>query len=586
MKTISTMLLTASLLGLAGCGGGGSSTAPETGIQSGVVADGLLSNAKVCLDVNENRVCDTSEPTATTDINGAYRIENASAVDASHTFLVVVTAGVTSDSDYGVVAASYNLSAPAGKGAFISPITTLVQGAIDSGAAADVAAAETQIAAALGSAISKTADLYANFTTPANAATLGRLQGVAQIVAQSLADTKTAAATAGMTPLQASAAASTLITGLPIIPNVVTGPLTKTDRDTVYASVSAAITPTAAQLTMNLALQNRTQPEPIEGAWRLPNAGDPANLTDEIFVFLPGGKYHHQRLINGTFGNPTAGFSYGRYSFANGVITFKPVEKGENEGPNAEAVSITLSGNTLATSDATFTRITSTSSPMNGVWVPLKGFQRPEFIVFQNSAYTYWTLPFEAQAATLPDRYTGYQRGGYTFNSTSGTVTRGATSVDTNGTFELPATMTLNADGSLNVGAILFVKIGTTLGAKATLDLAEGIQYGRYVGKFLFQDSGSNPSGMNRITYIKGVDNLITYTPDQGGNGSTLCATFTDGIKSINPARENKLFQLDYANKVARIGTAGSVALYQLKTYAEMDKLFPRARTTGCSQPN
>lgn len=91
---------------------------------------------------------------------------------------------------------------------------------------------------------------------------------------------------------------------------------------------------------------------------------------------------------------------------------------------------------------------------------------------------------------------------------------------------------------------------------------------------------------MNRITYIKGVDNLITYTPDQGGNGSTLCATFTDGIKSINPGRENKLFQLDYANKVARIGTAGSVALYQLKTYAEMDKLFPRARTTGCSQPN
>ena len=53
---------------IAGVGTGG------TGTVSGKVADGYLVNANVFLDKNGNYVLDVGEPSAMTDINGAYSL--------------------------------------------------------------------------------------------------------------------------------------------------------------------------------------------------------------------------------------------------------------------------------------------------------------------------------------------------------------------------------------------------------------------------------------------------------------------------------------------------------------------------------
>lgn len=56
---------------LAGCGGGGGASAPKP-VFAGKVVDGYVSNATVTLDVNDDRVCQATEPRTTTDAEGNY----------------------------------------------------------------------------------------------------------------------------------------------------------------------------------------------------------------------------------------------------------------------------------------------------------------------------------------------------------------------------------------------------------------------------------------------------------------------------------------------------------------------------------
>jgi len=69
---------------LVACGGGGNSAGnPATGgvpvvetVQlEGVGIDGYLQNAAVCIDLNENLVCDSNEPSAVTGAGGAYTLD-------------------------------------------------------------------------------------------------------------------------------------------------------------------------------------------------------------------------------------------------------------------------------------------------------------------------------------------------------------------------------------------------------------------------------------------------------------------------------------------------------------------------------
>ena len=121
---------------LAACGGGndddGGNTPPASESRSGVVvADQPVSGVTVCLDLNANGACDTGEPAAQTDAQGAYSVKTTAAQSsASVIALMTQAAGASSP---------YVLRQVPGKGGQINPLTTLV--------AAGVAAGMTEAAA-------------------------------------------------------------------------------------------------------------------------------------------------------------------------------------------------------------------------------------------------------------------------------------------------------------------------------------------------------------------------------------------------------------------------------------------------------
>ncbi|MBT9496173.1 MAG: metallo-mystery pair system four-Cys motif protein [Zoogloea sp.] len=131
--------LAAALLAACG-GGGGGSEAPKTTL-SGTVADGYLKGATVCLDVNGNSICDSGEPSGITTDGGKYTLTGITASDETkYPVLVSVPAtAIDSDNPTGTVGKSYFLSSPAGKGSFVSPLTTLIQQKVVAGASIDTA---------------------------------------------------------------------------------------------------------------------------------------------------------------------------------------------------------------------------------------------------------------------------------------------------------------------------------------------------------------------------------------------------------------------------------------------------------------
>lgn len=139
-QTLQISLISAVILTLAACGGGGGDSevkAPltSTPVESStpvttVVMDGIIQNAVVCLDSNSNGVCELLEPQGHTDISGTATIRVPDRELATAKLVAVIHTGAT-DADNGVIRTSYNLTAPAGKTAVISPLTHMVQTKID-----------------------------------------------------------------------------------------------------------------------------------------------------------------------------------------------------------------------------------------------------------------------------------------------------------------------------------------------------------------------------------------------------------------------------------------------------------------------
>lgn len=191
VKRLTVLMACLSLFALAGCSGGGGSSSDTTTTSSvsGVVADGYLVGAKVCLDKNGNKVCDADEPTATTTAGGSYTLSNVSAADAAAYPILVEVPTTATDEQRGAVAKAYVLSSPAGKTDFISPLTTLVQNQVETtGMSAD--AAEATVRNALGMNTS----LYTNFQPGSASATAEQklAASVAKVVADTIATNKTA----------------------------------------------------------------------------------------------------------------------------------------------------------------------------------------------------------------------------------------------------------------------------------------------------------------------------------------------------------------------------------------------------------
>jgi len=150
---------------LIGCGGSSSSSnsgndnISKTTI-NGKVADGYLINAKVCLDKNENYVCDSDEPSSYTKSDGSYSLEVESGDENKYPVIVEVGKDAIDTDTNENVSDEFLLFAPAGKYQFISPYTTLIKTQMDLNPQFSIDDAENVIKTKLGM---PSADLFANY---------------------------------------------------------------------------------------------------------------------------------------------------------------------------------------------------------------------------------------------------------------------------------------------------------------------------------------------------------------------------------------------------------------------------------------
>lgn len=117
-------------LSLTACNGSDNSEektpAIKTSTLSGKAANGYLVGANVCLDLNKNGKCESNEPITTTAANGVYKLTIGQFDQHKYPLVVEVTESTIDEDTNQPVGKAYTLSAPAAKGEFISPISTLV----------------------------------------------------------------------------------------------------------------------------------------------------------------------------------------------------------------------------------------------------------------------------------------------------------------------------------------------------------------------------------------------------------------------------------------------------------------------------
>ena len=194
LKRLALAIVSAGLLTIYGCGGGDSTVAstPDSVVASTsdvavTVVDGAIENATVCLDKNGNGICDIGEPTGKTDAAGKVTLK-VDAADAGKYAILAVVGKDARDVDTGAVLVAFTLKAPADRPAVVSPLTTLVQTAVESGHS--TASAEDLVRSQTGINVS----LFEDFTKGTSAdskaaATVARLVVViTQQQATALAD--------------------------------------------------------------------------------------------------------------------------------------------------------------------------------------------------------------------------------------------------------------------------------------------------------------------------------------------------------------------------------------------------------------
>jgi len=182
-------------------GGSGGGTAGKTTV-TGVVADGYLQNARVCVDLNRNKKCDCkdeggNEPCAYTDENGKYTLQ-ITEDQKKYPIVAEVINGTTIDKDTGKpVDKGYVLEAPApedvkeemGKNEVpVTPLTTLVKQQIDLNPGLTLKDAETKVKAKLG-LTEENATLIDDYVAKESQDTTYKvLHRVAQVVAEAVGE--------------------------------------------------------------------------------------------------------------------------------------------------------------------------------------------------------------------------------------------------------------------------------------------------------------------------------------------------------------------------------------------------------------
>jgi len=166
-------LIAAAALALTACGGGGGGTATAPANTTAAaftpvtttVMDGLISNAQVCVDSNNDGICQTTETQGRTNAAGQVTLDVPTANLATVTLVAQIGLDAT-DADTGAVKTAYTMQTPAGKHGVISPLTTLVRAKIDADKAAGInttiEASETYIKSQMGLATT-TVSVFDNY---------------------------------------------------------------------------------------------------------------------------------------------------------------------------------------------------------------------------------------------------------------------------------------------------------------------------------------------------------------------------------------------------------------------------------------
>ena len=595
------------VLSFAGCGGDDDAPAtvtppPATAESSleGVVFDGLLANATVCVDLNENRDCDAGEPSATTSATGTYKIEKLTAAQATgFTVLAKAVAGTTTNADTPVTAA-FTLAAPAGKAATISPYTTLVVSEVDGGRAPNRAQAEENI---LSNLVGTAGDvggltLYSNYASDETVGTVAKrdkMAGLGQLLTVAFAKT---AATSGLTGKAGFGALGQAATGsLQQVLSQVAGKLAAADRDTLSAALQDSLVPTAAHLTDLKNAAAKTAAAPIEGAWvKTSTVG--AVTTKELFLFAGDGTFVHQTLDSGVALNTADttttqfdngfGYRYGRYTFAGGVLTTSLLEASEAAGPgNGMLNNVTVTGDTLtADGGVTFERVTG-ADPLVGGWVRPNGSNEPEFLVmFGDGTYVHSTFYYQNDPQTGTATFfetaksAGLRKGAYARDTTNASVVNfGDTTVVFNGALAIPSApgvAHVQPDGSLSMTGLRLVKLGTADGAKAVTGLSEATRSRLWSGRYFSRTVSIG--GVNRLqyVYVRGPNDVLTFLQPTVAGGTAACETHPGGtpapdFTSVAPG-DGKLKQFvvgtgtaataGYAQRRLNIGQPGAAVTY------------------------
>lgn len=628
-KRLLPALFATTALMVYGCGGGGSDSsspppppppAPTTSL-SGVVLDGVLAGAQVCIDLNDNRACDVAEPTATTDTAGAYTLTGVPEAEAGQRVLIAeAIAGTTIDADAGVVAEAFTLVAPAGKGAVISPFTTLLQSELDSGRAPNLRQAEENV---LSNMVGTAGDVggltpYSNYLpvdgeAAALATKRAKMYGLAQLLSVGFAKTK---ASSGLTGVAAVGALGQAATGsLQQVLSQVAGKLTVENRDTLFAALQDSLVPTAANLADLAAAAAKTAAAPIEGAWTrdFDNGGVPAKA---LYLFAGDGTFVYQVIDPGVpsttstvFDNGMA-YRYGRYTLNAGTLTTSLIEAASATGPAEGALTdVTIAGDTLtAAGGITLARVTSAANPLVGGWVRPNGSHEPEYLVmFEDGSYVHSTFYYQNDPQTGTATFfesaksAGVRKGAWAVDAGNDSVVNfGATTVIFNGNLAIPSNpgvAHIQPDGSLSLTGLRVVKLGTADGAKAVTGFSEATRSRLWSGRYFSRNVTVAGATRLQYVYVRGPNDVLTFLQAPVGSVNTvLCGSdpATQGtplpdFTSVSPA-DGKLKQFvvgtstnasaGYAQRRFNIGQPG---VGNFVTYTPIAK--PTNTTARCAWP-
>ncbi len=249
-RTIAVAAMACVAAALVACDGGADPAAdmpapPATVAFSGVVADGPLKDVKACYDLNDNGVCDTGEPTATTDTDGKYSFDVLATDAGKHAVLAMVPATAI-DKDTGLpVGVAFTLKAPATGSAgtqavFVSPLSTAVADISQDGGKT-VAQASDEVKLALNLSVSPLADFTAS-NGNADAALAARAVGAVLITSTQLA-TAAGVPAAQITALTKAATTQQLAT--------VAEALAAGSGGSVASRVAAAVTAVSTQMNLS-----------------------------------------------------------------------------------------------------------------------------------------------------------------------------------------------------------------------------------------------------------------------------------------------------------------------------------------------